>query len=253
MSAMLDVTDVHTYYDSDHILQGVTLEVQPGQVAVVLGRNGAGKTTLVRSIVGLTPPRHGRISFEGREVTGLPPDRIARLGIGLVPQGRRIFPSLTVFENLTLGARPAVSRGGWTVARVLELFPILGERRNAYGGTLSGGEQQMLACARALLGNPTLMLMDEPSEGLAPQRLRQLGEVIGELRRGGLSVLLVEQKFGFALTCADHIFVLSKGTIAYSGAPDALAADRTLLESLLGVAPSSTFTSGAARTDKSSP
>jgi len=238
-TTMLRVADVHTYYDTDHILQGVSLEVPRGQVVVVLGRNGVGKTTLVRSIIGLTPPRRGSITFGGREIAGLPPDQIVRLGIGLVPQGRRIFPSLTVFENLALGQRASADAGIWTLERVLELFPILAERRDAFGGTLSGGEQQMLACARALLGNPGLLLMDEPSEGLAPQRLRQLGDVIGEFRKSGLSVLLVEQKFGFALTCADYIYVLAKGEIAYSGPPDALNADRELLESLLGVAPSS--------------
>jgi branched-chain amino acid transport system ATP-binding protein len=236
---MLSVEGLHTYYDTDHILQGVSLNVPEGSIVTVLGRNGVGKTTLIRSIFGLTPPRSGSITFDGHEIAGLPPHRIAQLGLGLVPQGRRIFPSLTVHENLLMGRRNAARPGPWTLERLLEIFPILDERRDALGGTLSGGEQQMLACARALIGNPRLLLMDEPSEGLAPQKVRELGDVIGEFRKSGLSVLLVEQKLGFALTCSDHVYVLAKGEIAYDGSPGALSADRTLLESLLGVAPSS--------------
>jgi branched-chain amino acid transport system ATP-binding protein len=236
---MLSVDGLHTYYDTDHILQGVSLNVPEGRIVTVLGRNGVGKTTLIRSIFGLAPPRSGRITFDGHEIAGMPPHRIAQLGLGLVPQGRRIFPSLTVHENLLMGRRNAARPGPWTLERLLAIFPILDERRDALGGTLSGGEQQMLACARALIGNPRLLLMDEPSEGLAPQKVRELGEVIGEFRKSGLSVLLVEQKLGFALTCSDHVYVLAKGEIAYDGSPGALSADRMLLESLLGVAPSS--------------
>lgn len=236
---MLTVADVHTYYDTDHILQGVSLDVPEGRIVAVLGRNGVGKTTLVRSILGLTPPRSGHITFEGRELAGLLPHRIAQLGIGLVPQGRRIFPSLTVRENLQMGLRHGGRNGPWTLERLLTIFPILAERRDAFGGTLSGGEQQMLACARALIGNPRLLVMDEPSEGLAPQKVRELGDVITEFRKSGLSVMLVEQKLGFALTCSDHVYVLAKGEIAYDGSPDALRTDRDLLERLLGVAPSS--------------
>jgi branched-chain amino acid transport system ATP-binding protein len=236
---MLSVDGLHTYYDTDHILQGVSLNVPEGSIVTVLGRNGVGKTTLIRSIFGLTPPRSGRVTFDGHEIAGLSPHRIAQLGLGLVPQGRRIFPSLTVHENLLMGRRNAGRPGPWTLERLLEIFPILDERRDALGGTLSGGEQQMLACARALIGNPRLLLMDEPSEGLAPQKVRELGDVIGEFRKSGLSVLLVEQKLGFALTCSDHVYVLARGEIAYDGSPGALSADRTLLESLLGVATSS--------------
>lgn len=236
---MLSVDSLHSYYDTEHILQGVSLEVPQGRIVTVLGRNGVGKTTLIRSIFGLTPARSGRIIFDGDAITGLPPHRIAQLGIGLVPQGRRIFPSLTVHENLLMGRRSENRPGPWTLERLLEIFPILAGRRDALGGTLSGGEQQMLACARALIGNPRLLLMDEPSEGLAPQKVRELGAVIGEFRKNGLSVLLVEQKLGFALTCSDHVYVLAKGEIAYDGSPGALSGNRTLLESLLGVAPSS--------------
>jgi branched-chain amino acid transport system ATP-binding protein len=236
---MLTVAGIHTYYDTDHILQGVSLKVNEGQVVAVLGRNGAGKTTLVRSIIGLTPPARGSVAFDGQEIRGATPSRIARLGIGLVPQGRRIFGSLTVLENLLLAKRDTAGNGVWTLERLLALFPILDVRRNSPGDTLSGGEQQMLACARALIGNPRLLLMDEPSEGLAPQRVQELGRIVTGFREAGLSVLLVEQKLGFALACADHIYVLAKGEIAYDGSPDALANDRDLLERLLGVAPSS--------------
>jgi branched-chain amino acid transport system ATP-binding protein len=240
MTAVLQVQDIHTYYDTSHILQGVSLEVGEGRIVCVLGRNGVGKTTLIRSIVGTTPPRQGRIFYRGAELTGLPPHIVTRKGIALVPQGRRIFASLTVRENLELGIRRdgsgAASR--WTLDRIFEIFPILHERERQAGNALSGGEQQMLACGRALLSNPSLLLMDEPSEGLAPQKLRELGEVMAELKRGGLSVLLVEQKLSFAIRYADHVYALAKGQIAFDGPPQALVGDRALLERLLGVAPS---------------
>jgi len=238
--AALLVRDIHTYYDTSHILQGVSLDVPAGQIVAMLGRNGAGKTTLVRSIVGVTPPARGSIHYRGVNLAGRPAHFITSRGIALVPQGRRIFASLSVRENLDLGVRPPgdAHARAWTLDRIFGLFPILLERQNQPGITLSGGEQQMLACARALLGNPSLLLMDEPSEGLAPQKVRELGAVMAELKRSGLSVLLIEQKLGFAIRYADHVYVLNRGQIAYDGPPDRLAGDRELLERLLGVAPS---------------
>jgi len=205
-----------------------------------LGRNGVGKTTLVRSIVGITPPRRGQILYEGHDLVGQASHVITSKGISLVPQGRRIFPSLSVRENLELGVRPVLEPGlsEWTLERIYQLFPILLERQHQPGGALSGGEQQMLACARALLGNPKLLLMDEPSEGLAPQRVRELGGVMDEVKRSGVSVLLVEQKLPFAIRYSDHVYVLAKGQVGFAGSPDQLMADRTQLERLLGVRPS---------------
>jgi branched-chain amino acid transport system ATP-binding protein len=231
---MLDLRDVHTYYGASHVLQGVSLEVPEGRVVALLGRNGVGKTTLIRSIIGFTPPRRGSIRYRGAEIAGLPSYRIARLGIGLIPQGRRVFASLDVAEHLTVNARPQ-GDSGWTLERVLDLFPRLGERRRNRGNALSGGEQQMLATGRALMGNPELLLMDEPSEGLAPLMVRELGRIIGELRAGGISILLVEQNLGFALDLADHVYVLSKGTIVHSCLPAELMANDEVKSRYLGV------------------
>ena len=241
----LAVEDIHTYYGDSYVLQGVSLEVGPGTVAALLGRNGMGKTTLIRSIVGFTRPRRGRVLFGDREITRAPSHEIARLGIGLVPQGRRIFPSLTVFENLTVAARTAAAANGgggaggngapWTVQRVLTLFPRLGERGGHRGNMLSGGEQQMLAIGRALLTNPRLLLMDEPSEGLAPLLVRNLGDAIVRLREEGLSILLVEQNLPMALRVAGDVYVLSKGHVVYHGAPAELAADAGITHRYLGV------------------
>ena len=230
----LTVEDIHTYYGDSYVLQGVSLEVRPGTVAALLGRNGMGKTTLIRSIVGFARPRRGRVLFGGRDMTRAPSHEIARLGIGLVPQGRRIFPSLTVVENLTVGAR-AANGATWTVERVLTLFPRLGERAGHRGNMLSGGEQQMLAIGRALLTNPRLLLMDEPSEGLAPLLVRNLGDAIVRLREEGLSILLVEQNLPMALRVAGDVYVLSKGHVVYHGPPADLAADAEVTHRYLGV------------------
>jgi branched-chain amino acid transport system ATP-binding protein len=237
---MLQVRDIYTYYDTSLILQGVSIDVPRGKVVAVLGRNGVGKTTLVRSIVGITPPRRGRILYEGDDLVGKASHVITARGISLVPQGRRIFPSLSVLENLELGVRPALGQGlaEWTLKRVYEVFPILLERQHQPGGALSGGEQQMLACARALLSNPKLLLMDEPSEGLAPQKVRELGGVMDEVKRSGVSVLLIEQKLPFAIRYSDHVYVLAKGQVAFAGPPERLMANRAQLERLLGVRPS---------------
>jgi branched-chain amino acid transport system ATP-binding protein len=230
---MLQLTDVQTYYDQSCILRGVSLAVPPGTVVALLGRNGMGKTTMVHSIIGFTPPRSGSISYKGQELAGLPPDRIARRGIALVPQGRRIFPSLSVRENLSMAARRGAAHA-WSLREIYALFPVLEQRANVRGTALSGGEQQMLALGRALMTGPELLLMDEPSEGLAPLIVRELGRVIVELRRRGLSVLLVEQHLPLALALADEVYVLSKGAIVYRGTPAELRANRELIERHLG-------------------
>ena len=231
---ILELQDVHTYYGESHVLQGVSLDVPEGRVVALLGRNGVGKTTLIRSIIGFTPPRRGSIRYRGTEIAQLPSYRIARLGIGLIPQGRRVFPSLDVAEHLTVNAR-ARGKGGWSLERVLGLFPRLRERQRNRGNALSGGEQQMLATGRALVANPELLLMDEPSEGLAPLMVRELGRIIAQLRADGISILLVEQNLGFALDLADRVYVLSKGTIVHSCAPDELMANDDVKARYLGV------------------
>jgi branched-chain amino acid transport system ATP-binding protein len=217
---MLEVRDVHTYYGDSYVLQGVSMEVPAGQVVGLLGRNGMGKTTLIRSIVGFTPPRRGRVIFDGADITGWPSNRAVALGLGLVPQGRRVFPSLSVAENLEVAAR--AGRGPWTANAVMDLFPRLRERIETRAGKLSGGEQQMLAIARALMTNPKLLLMDEPTEGLAPLLVREVGRVITSLKGRGLSILLVEQNLPLALSVVDHVHVLSRGRIVHSSGPQAL-------------------------------
>ena len=234
---MLQVEDIHTYYGDSYVIQGISLEVPEGAVVAVLGRNGMGKTTLIRSIVGFTPPRQGRIRFQGQDITRAPSYDIIRRGVGLVPQGRRIFPSLSVLENLTVAARPAAGGDGqaWTLDRIFHLFPRLAERKAHRGNKLSGGEQQMLAIARALMGNPRFLLMDEPSEGLAPLLVRGLGGTLKDLKGHGLSILLVEQNLHFALTAADRVHVLSKGKIVYTSSPEALLRDDEVKHQYLGV------------------
>ena len=232
-SRVLDVADVHTYYGESHVLHGVTLTVADGEVLTILGRNGMGKTTLIRSIIGFTPPREGTVRLKGQDVAGFPPYRLVERGVALVPQGRRVFPSLSVRENLDVARR---GKGRWNVERVYELFPRLRERAESRANKLSGGEQQMLAIARALMSNPELLLMDEPTEGLAPLLVREVGRVIGELKREGLSILLVEQNLPLALGVADRVHILSRGQIVYTGAPAALAADEEVKSRYLGVA-----------------
>ena len=231
---MLEVDDIHTYYGNSHVLQGISLRLERGQVIGILGRNGMGKTTLIRSIIGFTPPRRGRIVFKERDVTGWPSNRTVALGLGLVPQGRRVFPSLTVEENLHVAARND-GGGAWTVGRVMEVFPRLRERAQNRAGKLSGGEQQMLAIARALMTNPELLLMDEPTEGLAPLLVREVGRVVEDLKAQGLSILLVEQNLPLALKVADHVHVLSRGRIVHSAAPQALWANDEIKARYLGV------------------
>jgi len=229
---MLDVEGIHTYYGGSHVLHGVSLRVGPGEAVALLGRNGAGKTTAIRSIVGFTPPRDGRVVFEGQAIERWPAYRIARRGLALVPQGRRIFAPLSVRENLLLGVRSS----GWTLERVFALFPRLREREGQFGGTLSGGEQQMLAIARALLTNGRLLLLDEPSEGLAPLIVREIGRVLLALKAERLSLLLVEQNYHLALRVADRVYVMNKGQIVYEGTPAGLEADEEIKRRYLGVA-----------------
>jgi branched-chain amino acid transport system ATP-binding protein len=230
---VLEVEDVHTYYGRSHVVQGISLSVASGEVLTILGRNGMGKTTLVRSIIGFTSPRRGRIRFKGHDITRWPPFRAVDLGMALVPQGRRIFPSLSVRENLVVArtGRP----GRWSLERVYELFPRLRERARNAGDKLSGGEQQMLAIGRALMTNPDLILLDEPTEGLAPLLVRQVGHVIGELKREGLSILLVEQNLAMGLAVADRVHVISRGQVVFSSTPAELLADEDVKSRYLGV------------------
>ena len=231
---MLTVDEIHTYYGDSHVLQGLSLQVNPGEIAALLGRNGVGKSTTISSIIGFVPPRRGRITLDGEDITGLPSHRIARMGVGLIPQGRGIFPTLTVRENITLAVRGA-RNGGWTFDRVMSTFPPLAKRLKNLGSQLSGGEQQMLAVARALMTNPKLLLMDEPSEGLAPLIVMEIGRVASELRDQGLSILLVEQNLALALRLADRVYVMNKGQIVYSGQPSDLQANEEVKHRYLGV------------------
>ena len=231
---MLAATDLHSYYGDSHVLQGVSLAVGRGEVVAILGRNGMGKTTLIRGLIGFTPPRQGRVLFKGKDVTNLPPFRAVEMGMGLVPQGRRIFPSLSVLENLKVAA---CSDGAqrWTLDRVFALFPRLATRKAHPGDKLSGGEQQMLAIGRALMTNPDLLLMDEPTEGLAPLVVREVGKTLDQLRREGLSILLVEQSVPFATRVADKVHVLSRGQIVHSCSPSELLANDEVKSRYLGL------------------
>jgi branched-chain amino acid transport system ATP-binding protein len=229
---MLKVLDVHTYYGDSHVLQGVTLHVERGTVAAILGRNGVGKTTLCHSIVGFTAVRAGRIVFNNTEIARLPAYKIVEMSISLVPQGRRIFPSLTVQENLAIAARGA---GNWNLAKVLAVFPRLAERSHHRGNELSGGEQQMLAIARALVANPLLLVMDEPTEGLAPALVAEVAQLIRRLKDEGTSVLLAEQNAAFAVNVADFVHVMSKGRIVHSSEPAALWENEEIKTQFLGV------------------
>jgi branched-chain amino acid transport system ATP-binding protein len=232
---MIEVSDLHTYRGLNYVLQGVNLRIEEGACTVLLGRNGMGKTTLVHTIMGMLRPRSGRITLGDEELVGKQPFQIARRGIALIPQGRRIFPSLTVEENLALAARGQGGEDAWTIERVYDLFGNLAERRRHRGGQLSGGEQQMLAVGRALVANPSLLLMDEPSEGLAPVIIERVGEILADLRRGGLSIFLVEQNYGLATALADTIYILSNGRVVWQGTPGELEDSASVRETYLGV------------------
>jgi len=229
----LSVHGLHAYYGESHVLQGVDLEVASSEAVALIGRNGAGKTTTIASIAGFLRPRSGSVRVHGSDLTGSPPHRVARAGVALVPQGRRVFGDLSVGENLAVAARPVPD--GWDEARVLELFPSLVRRREVRGDQLSGGEQQMLAIARALMRNPSVLLLDEPSEGLAPKLVEQVGEILAKLRGTGLALLLVEQNLGLATRVGQRVLVMNKGRIVFAGTPAELAADRDVEMRYLGV------------------
>ena len=229
---LLDVRDIHTAYGLSRVLFGVSVEVHAGECVCLLGRNGVGKTTTIRSIMGLTPPQAGRIVWKGADITGWPSYRVARAGLGFVPEDRRIFADLTVWENLDVAGRGA---SGWTIERVFDLFPQLRDLTRRNGGFLSGGEQQMLTIARTLMGNPELLLLDEPSEGLAPLVVEHLQEQIARLKREGLTILLAEQNVDFSLALADRVYVLEKGAIRFSGPAARLRDDDALRRELLAL------------------
>jgi branched-chain amino acid transport system ATP-binding protein len=232
--AIVEVQDIHTYYGEAYVLQGLSLQLEQGQILGLLGRNGVGKSTLVNSIVGFNPPRRGKIIFKGVDITNESSFETVRKGMGLVPQGRRVFPTLSVEENLLVAERN-VARHGWNLGRVYALFPRLQERRNQRAKTLSGGEQQMLAIGRALMTNPDCLIMDEPSEGLAPIIIQGLWEAIGQLKKQGLSILLVEQNASLALKLVDYVHVMSKGQVVYSAKPEELRANDQIKSSYLGI------------------
>lgn len=234
---MLAVQNVHTFFGKSHILQGISLEVSEGTILSVLGRNGVGKTTMIRSIMGLLPTSDGKIIFRNRDITQLPPYLRVKIGVGLVPQGRLIFPSLRVYENLTINARTSKEIHGqdWDLDKILERFPRLRERLHHKGNQLSGGEQQMLAIGRALMGNPKLLLMDEPSEGLAPVIVEEIGKLLSELRLRKLSILLVEQNFHFSTKVADQVLIMNKGRFVYRSSASELLTNHEIRQTYLGV------------------
>jgi branched-chain amino acid transport system ATP-binding protein len=223
--AVLEVEALHAGYGPAEVLFGVSLTLRRGEVAALMGRNGAGKSTTLKAIMGLLPARGGRVRFQGADITGLPPFRIARLGLGYVPEDRRIFTDLTVFENLEVGRRDARGRTAWTPDRLFAVFPNLAEMRNRRASAMSGGEQQMLTIARTLMGNPDAVLLDEPSEGLAPVIVEQMAEAVLRMKAEGIAVLLSEQSLDFAAAVSDRAYIIEKGGIRYQGTMDALEAD----------------------------
>jgi branched-chain amino acid transport system ATP-binding protein len=235
LTPLLEVEDIHTAYGTSRVLFGISLDIKPGECVCLLGRNGVGKTTTIRSIMGLTPPSQGRVRFKGKDITGSQPYRLARRGIGYVPEDRRIFAELTVWENLEVASRSGGRTGRWTTDSVTELFPKLGELRDRMGGVLSGGEQQMLTIARTLVGNPELLLLDEPSEGLAPVIVESLLAQVQRLKSEGLTILLAEQGVDFSLSLADRVYVLEKGAVRFSGAAAQLRDDADLRHKLLAL------------------
>lgn len=232
---LLQVNNINTFYDKSHIIKDVSFIVREGEVVSLLGRNGAGKTTLLRSIIGLTPPKSGEVTFQGRQVHEMQPFRIARLGVGFVFEDRRIFPTLSVRDNLEISfrVRPGF-QSTWNYERVMEVFPLLKSLQDRRGMNLSGGEQQLLAIARTLMGNPQLLLLDEPTEGLAPLVVKSLGELLRQIKQE-VTILLAEQNLKFALHFTDRAYIIGKGRIQYEGTRDELLADKDIQERLLGV------------------
>lgn len=231
---LLEVREINTFYGISHILFDVSLQIDEGEVACILGRNGVGKTTTLRSIIGLTPPRSGNIAFNGFEIRGKQPFEIARLGIGFVPEDRIIFPDLTVKENLEMGIKKK-DRGRWNLEQVYEMFPLLKERENQVGGTLSGGEQQMLTIARTLMGNPLLLLLDEPSEGLAPLIVKELENQVRRLKKEGMPILLSEQNSSFIMRLSDRAYILEKGQVRWEGEVSELKDKPEIMKTYLGI------------------
>ena len=231
---MLEVKDLHAYYGSSHILQGVNLEVNEGEIVSLLGRNGVGRSTTCKTIMGLVSPK-GSIMYQGHEIAGLKPHLIARLGIGFVPEDRWIFPGLTVQQNLELGLKGRSDKGRWSFKDVFHLFPKLGERSNVNGGLISGGEQQMLTICRTLMGDPDFIMIDEPTEGLAPKLVEQVGILIEEIAQRGISVLLVEQKLNIALKISQRLYIMGHGQIVFEGTPEDLSADQSVRKEWLEV------------------
>jgi branched-chain amino acid transport system ATP-binding protein len=231
MTAALSAEGIHTYYGKSHILRGIDLEVAEGKITALLGRNGAGKTTTVRSLMGLTPARQGRVTIFGKDTTHWPTFRIAAMGVGYVPEGRRIFANLSVEENLKV---PLERGGRWTIDRIYQLFPRLAERKLNRGRQLSGGEQEMLSIGRALLLNPRLLILDEPSQGLAPLVVREVFRIVRTMKDEGISVLLIEQNARMSLEISDHAYVLDDGSVVYSGPAQQLAADEARVRALAG-------------------
>jgi branched-chain amino acid transport system ATP-binding protein len=236
-SEALAIADIDAFYGDSHVLHGVTFSLAPGRLLGLLGRNGAGKTTCMSTIMGFLPPRKGTIRLFGEPVAGLAPDVIARRGIALVPQGRRMFRNLTVRENLVVAAQSPRGGGGppWSIERVFKLFPRLAERHAQVAGSLSGGEQQMLAIGRALMGNPRVLLMDEPSEGLAPQLVAEVGRTIAQLKAEGQSIILVEQNIKLTLALADDVVIINTGRVVFEGAAAGIKLDDAIVSQHLGV------------------
>lgn len=231
---MLEVKDLHAYYGRSHILQGVNLTVGSSEIVSLLGRNGVGRSTFCKTVMGLVPPR-GSIMYQGEEIAGCKPHTIARKGIGFVPEDRWIFPGLTVLQNLQLGLKGRKAKGAWTVEDVFEMFPRLGERSNVHGGLISGGEQQMLTICRTLMGNPNFVMIDEPTEGLAPKMVEHVGELIEQIAQRGISVLLVEQKLNIALKISRRLYIMGHGQIVFEGTPDDLRSDESIRREWLEV------------------
>lgn len=233
-ATMLEVRDLHAYYGKSHILQGVNLDIGAGEVVSLLGRNGVGRSTTIKAIMGEVAPV-GAVRFKGQDIAGLPSYRIARLGLGYVPENRDIFPSLTVRQNLVLGIKDMKQEGRWRITDMLDMFPNLARRADTEAGVLSGGEKQMLTMCRTLMGDPDLIMIDEPTEGLAPLIVKQVGELIAEIARRGLAILLVEQKLSIALDISNRVYVMGHGRVVYEGTPDQLRANQAIRQEWLEV------------------